>query len=54
MKIIAVTDDKMETSQLLDTLLSIESSIDAVILREKSKTDSEVIDVDSTINRIWF
>ncbi len=43
MKIIAVTDDKMETSQLLDTLLSIESSIDAVILREKSKTDSEVI-----------
>ncbi len=43
MKIIAVTDDKMQTSQLLDTLLSIESSIDAVILREKSKTDSEVI-----------
>ncbi|WP_186671559.1 thiamine phosphate synthase [Sporosarcina sp. BP05] len=43
MKIIAVTDDKMETSQLLHTLLSIESSIDAAILREKSKTDSEVI-----------
>jgi thiazole tautomerase (transcriptional regulator TenI) len=43
MKIIAVTDDKMENSQLLDTLLSIESFIDAVILREKSKTDSEVL-----------
>ena len=43
MKIIAVTDDKMEHSQLLDTLLSIESSIDAVILREKSKMDSEII-----------
>ena len=28
---------------MLDTLLSIESSIDAVILREKSKMDSEVI-----------
>ena len=43
MKIIAVTDDKMQTNQLLETLLAIESSIDAVILREKSKTDSEVI-----------
>lgn len=43
MKIIAVTDDKLETNQLLDTLLTIEASIDAVILREKSKTDSEVI-----------
>lgn len=43
MKIIAVTDNKMETSQLLVTLLSIESFIDAVILREKSKTDAEVI-----------
>ena len=43
MKIIAVTNDKLETNQLLDTLLTIEASIDAVILREKSKTDSEVI-----------
>lgn len=43
MKIIAVTDDKMEHRQLLDTLLAIDSSIDAVILREKSKTDAEVI-----------
>lgn len=43
MKIIAVTDDKLEHSQLLDILLTIEASIDAVILREKSKTDSEVI-----------
>lgn len=43
MKIIAVTDDKMEHRQLLDTLLAIDSSIDAVILREKSKTDAEII-----------
>ncbi len=43
MKIIAVTDDNLEHSQLLDTLLTIEASIDAVILREKSKVDSEII-----------
>lgn len=43
MKIIAVTDDKMELRQLVHTLLAIDSSIDAVILREKSKTDAEVI-----------
>lgn len=43
MRIIAVTDDKMENSQLLDTLLAIEPFIDAAILREKSKMDSEVI-----------
>jgi len=42
MEIIAVTDDQMEHNQLLNTLLSIEPSIDAVILREKSKMDSEV------------
>jgi len=43
MKVIAVTDDQMEHNQLLNTLLSIESAIDAVILREKSKMDSEII-----------
>lgn len=43
MKLIAVTDDKLEHSRLLDTLLSIEPFIDAVILREKSKMDSQVI-----------
>lgn len=43
MKIIAVTDDKLEHSQLIDVLLSIEASIDAVILREKSKIDSEIV-----------
>jgi thiazole tautomerase (transcriptional regulator TenI) len=54
MKIIAVTDDKMETSQLLETLLSIESSIDAVILREKSKMDSEVIALIQQLIRFGF
>jgi len=43
MKIIAVTDDKLEHSHLLNTLLALEASIDAVILREKSKIDSEII-----------
>ena len=54
MKIIAVTDDKMEHRQLLDTLLAIDSSIDAVILREKSKTDAEVILLIYQLNEAGF
>ena len=45
MKVIAVTDDRMDNTQLVNTLLTIESVIDAVILREKSKSISEVIDL---------
>ncbi|KXH80871.1 thiamine phosphate synthase [Sporosarcina sp. HYO08] len=54
MNLIAVTDDKMETAQLVDTLCAIEPSIDAVILREKSKTDAEVIELIQTVKRSGF
>nr|WP_246231673.1 thiamine phosphate synthase [Sporosarcina jiandibaonis] len=42
---IAVTDDRMSIHKLAETLLAIEPYIDAVILREKSKTDREVFEL---------
>lgn len=45
MKLIAVTDDRLSIHKLAETLLAIEPYIDAVILREKSKTDSEVFEL---------
>lgn len=45
MKLIAVTNDKMGPQQLTEKLLAIEPHVDAVILREKSKTDVLVIDI---------
>ena len=42
MKLIAVTNDSMPIDKLVQTLVSIELYIDLVILREKSKTDSEL------------
>lgn len=45
MELITVTNDQMTNEQLLGTLLAIEQSIDAVILREKSKTDAELIEL---------
>lgn len=54
MNLIAVTDDKMETAQLVETLCAIEPSIDAVILREKSKTDAEMIDLIQTLKTSGF
>lgn len=45
MKLIAVTNDRMANELLLKTLMNIANSIDAIILREKSKTDAEVIDL---------
>ena len=45
MKLIAVTDDRLSIHKLVGTLLAIEPYIDAVILREKSKTDSEVFEL---------
>jgi thiazole tautomerase (transcriptional regulator TenI) len=44
-KLIAVTDDRLSIHKLADTLLAIEPYIDAVILREKSKTDREVYEL---------
>lgn len=43
MDLIAVTNSRMDNSELLDILLRIEASIDAVILRETLKTDAEVL-----------
>ena len=54
MRLIAVTNDRMASEQLIRTLLEIEYSIDAVILREKSKTDAEVIDLIQTLKAAGF
>ncbi|WP_252502126.1 thiamine phosphate synthase [Sporosarcina sp. Marseille-Q4943] len=43
MDVIAVTNSRMENSQLVDVLLRIGDFIDRVILRERLKTDAEVI-----------
>ena len=43
MKLIAVTNDQMPTLDLAQTLVAIEPYIDKVILREKSKTDTELL-----------
>jgi thiazole tautomerase (transcriptional regulator TenI) len=44
-KLIAVTDDRLSIHKLVEELLAIEPYIDAVILREKSKTDCEVFEL---------
>ncbi len=54
MRLIAVTNDRMASEQLIRTLLEIEYSIDAVVLREKSKTDAEVIDLIQTLKAAGF
>lgn len=54
MRLIAVTNSQMSNEQLIGTLLAIESSIDAVILREKSKTDVEVIDLIEQLKELRF
>lgn len=45
MNLIAVTNDRLPSSDLADILLSIHSSVDGVILRERSKTDRDVIEL---------
>ncbi|MFC5590808.1 thiamine phosphate synthase [Sporosarcina soli] len=54
MRLIAVTNNQMTAERLIDTLLAIESSIDAVILREKSKTDAEVINLIEQLKESRF
>lgn len=49
MKLIAVTDDQMSTEDLIKTIIDITPFIDAVILREKSKTDDQLIHVIQTL-----
>lgn len=45
MKLIVVTNDQLSICQLSQTLLTIEPYIDAVILREKSKTEQELFNL---------
>ena len=54
MELMAVTNDQMTTAQLLETLLTIEADIDAVILREKSKTAAEMMDLIQKLNEAEF
>ena len=49
MKLIAVTDNQMTIDELAQTICAIAPFIDAVILREKSKTDAQLIQL---INQI--
>lgn len=49
MKLIAVTDDQMTTDELIKTIINITPFIDAVIFREKSKTDHQLIHVIKTL-----
>ena len=50
MKLIAVTVSNVHSLDLAETLVAIEPYIDRVILREKSKTDTELLDLIQTIN----
>ncbi len=54
MQLIAVTNNQLSNERLISTLLTIESSVDAVILREKSKTDAEVIDLIEQLKESRF
>lgn len=54
MKLIAVTNDELCPQQLTKTLLTIEPYVDAVILREKSKSDVLVIDILQAAFQLGF
>lgn len=54
MKLLAVTDDRMPIYKLVQTLKAIEPYIDAVILREKSKTDNELLELIRRLDSVRF
>lgn len=54
MELMAITNNQMTTTQLLETLLVIEANIDAVILREKSKTAAEMMDLIQKLKETGF
>lgn len=54
MKIIAVTTDRMPIPNLIQTLVAIEPYVDAVILREKSKTDADLLALIQAIRETGF
>ncbi|MBB4824508.1 thiazole tautomerase (transcriptional regulator TenI) [Sporosarcina luteola] len=49
MEFIVVTNDRLELSELVKILIEIEPYMDSVILREKSKTDCELIELIATL-----
>lgn len=54
MQLIAVTNDQLVTSELIETLIAIEPYIDGVILREKSKSDAEVLSLVQGLIKAQF
>lgn len=54
LKFIAVTDDKMDVNTLVATLKSIEPFIHRVILREKSKTEEELLELYAQLKNKKF
>ena len=54
MKLIAVTNDQMSTPDLIQTLVAIEFYIDGVILREKSKSDEELLVLIQALKEVRF
>lgn len=54
MKLIAVTDDQQSISDLVKTLIAIEPYIDGVILREKSKSDKELLTLIHRLKEVQF
>lgn len=49
MRIIGVTDDRKSVAELVENLTQIEPFIDALILREKSKTDEQLTEIISQL-----
>lgn len=54
MKLIAVTNDQLATSDLIETLIAIELYIDSVILREKSKSEADVLSLIQSLIEAQF
>lgn len=54
MKLLAVTDDRMPNNKLVQTLKAIEPYIDSVILREKSKTAGEMVELIRRLDLAHF
>ncbi|MFS0577468.1 thiamine phosphate synthase [Sporosarcina sp. 179-K 3D1 HS] len=54
MKLIAVTNDRLPVHELADVLLAIQHSVDAVILREKSKSAQELVQLIEHMDNSGF
>lgn len=54
MKLIVVTNDQLPVRQLTEVLLAIEPYVDAVILREKSKTEKDLANLLARLKESLF